>query len=92
MNSYLGYAITVTPDFTVEHPRMQLGVAVCEFLTPAMVEDHNAWLREFFGTYVTIENIVPDGEATVDKVNKVVYMNPRTYAAFRNAVPIIGGN
>lgn len=82
-----GMKVVVTTDYA-EHdiPNMQLSERVCEVLTPAMVADHNQWMREFFGTRKVYENLLKDGE--VMKVTlqgePVLYMNSRTYATLRN--------
>ena len=72
-----GMKIYVVPD----QPRMQLSRRVYEVLTPAMIEDHNQWLTQFFGT----TNLVPDGVSYVNGPDKA-YMNPRTFHKLRSAV------
>lgn len=71
-----GMRITLTPDT----PKMQLGKEVCEYLTPAMIADHNQWLLNFFG----VTNALADGDAAI--TGNDMYMNPRTYQMMRKAV------
>lgn len=72
-----GYKVVVTPD----RPRMQLSARVCEFLTPAQIDDHNAWLLRFFG----VENILKDGDYMVIDMSQSVLMNPRSYERLKKA-------
>lgn len=71
-----GMRITLTPDT----PKMQLGGAVREYLTPAMIADHNQWMLEFFG----VDNVLADGDAAI--VKDCMYMNPRTYQQLRRTI------
>ncbi len=79
-----GMDVIVVQDRHVEYPNMQLGPRVCEVLTPAMIADHNAWMREFFGTHTKLENLIKDGDEVLFIGNKA-HMNPRTFA-------VIAGN
>lgn len=85
-----GYAIIVSDDFTVETPRMQLGRAVCEFLAPEQIADHNAWMREFFGVDTRLDNLLADGSIIVMDSQRQFIMNRRTFEMYQKAV--IGGN
>jgi hypothetical protein len=72
-----GLKVYVQPD----QPKMQLGEPVKQYLTPAQIADHNAWLLRFFGT----TNMVPDGQYLLSEQFGFVSMNPRTYEQFRRA-------
>lgn len=72
-----GLKIVICEDQII--PKMQLSED-CP-VTPDFRVEMNAWMREFFG--VTRENIVPDGETFLMEQLGEVYMNPRTYQAFR---------
>lgn len=72
-----GFKVYVQPD----HPKMQLGEPVKEFLTPEQIADHNAWMLDFFG----FTNSMKDGQYVVSEVFQFVSMNPRTYEQFRRA-------
>lgn len=75
-DTFQGMQVVVTPDT----PKMQLSPEVCEFLTPAMIREHNTWLCAFFGA----DNILADGDCV--KANGKFYMNPRTYAQLQAAI------
>lgn len=77
MSIFHGYRIVVTPD----RPKMQLSARVCEVLTPAQIEDHNAWMLRFFG----VTNMLSDGASMVIDMTRNVLMNPRTYEQLRKA-------
>lgn len=68
--------IVVTPDL----PRMQLSKHVCEVLSPNVIEQTNAWLLDFFGS----DNVLNDGDAVI--VERKMYMNPRMFEKFKQAV------
>ncbi len=75
---YSGLEIFVTPDA----PKMKL--APGDYVTPAYRAEIDAWLMSFFGT----TNLIEDGRATVMESIGKVWMNPRTYAQFKNQVGV----
>lgn len=83
-----GMKIIVTPDQMVEKLLMPLGDWAYEVLTPAMIEEHDKWSREFFGyTVVGMWNMVEDGQAIIIQSQNVVYVNPRTYEQLKILMP-----
>lgn len=77
MNTIFGLKVIVTQD----HPKMQLSDRVKEVLTPEMIADHNAWMREFFGA----SNLCKDGAYIIMEYGNSVLMNPRTLARIQEA-------
>lgn len=59
-------------------PRMQLSED-CP-VTPAMREETNAWMRDFFG----MTNVLADGLAYHDVHRNCLFCNPRTMASIRS--------
>lgn len=70
LNALYGIRVVVTPDA----PRMQLSED-CP-VTPDFRAEMNAWMVGFFG----VVNTLKDNEVMHDKINDVIYMNPRTQA------------
>lgn len=76
--TFRGFKVFIEDD----RPRMQLGHAVREFLTPEQIADHNEWMLKFFGTH----NWLKDGEYVINEMFGMVHMNPRTYERFLASV------
>lgn len=53
-----------------------------DYVTPAYRAEIDAWLLTFFGT----ANLLSDGKVTVMESIGKAWMNPRTYAQFKNQV------
>lgn len=72
-----GLRIVVVPD----RPKRQLSERVCEVLAPAFIDEMNAWLHSFFGTW----NQLNDGQLAFSDASRVVYVNPRTFEEVKKA-------
>ena len=73
---YGGIKIQVSPDI----PKMTLAKDV--MVSPEFRAEIDAWMLWFFGT----TNILPDGETYYMQSINVLAMNPRTFAALKQAV------
>jgi hypothetical protein len=73
-----GFRVIVASDV----PKLQLGEPVKQYLTPEQIADHNAWMRDFFGT----TNRLRDGEVVTSHASRSFHMNPRTYQQLTQAV------